>query len=116
MIWQMPSNHPGVSFNTVEDDTITALKKLRAIFKRKYNKTPALDLIDSPTKAAENKHPAVLIQPVLTSPIKHTSQTRSQTEVNKVPANVSESQYSSQLFLIGHYEYKYFVSFVLQFL
>jgi hypothetical protein len=66
-------------------------------FQKKYNKTPAPDLIDSPIKAAENKHPAVLIQPVLTSPIKHTYQTRSQKEVNKVPAHVSEYLDSSQL-------------------
>jgi hypothetical protein len=34
---------------------------------------------------------------VLTSPIKHTYQTRSQIQVNTVPAHVSESQNSSQL-------------------
>jgi hypothetical protein len=45
----------------------------RAIFKRKYNKISAQHLIDSPIKATENKCPAVLIPPVLTSPIKHTN-------------------------------------------
>jgi hypothetical protein len=51
--------HPDVHFNTVGDDTISALITLAAIFKRKYNKIPAQHLIDSPLKAAENKRPAV---------------------------------------------------------
>jgi hypothetical protein len=89
--------HPDVPFNTVGYDTITALTTLSAIFKRKYNKTPSPELIDSPIKATENKRPAVLIHPVLTSPIKHIYQTRSKTEVNKVHAHVSESRDSTQL-------------------
>jgi hypothetical protein len=89
--------HPDVPFNTVGDDTISALTTLSAIFKRKYNKIPAQHLIDSPIKAAENKRPTVLIQPVLTSPIKHTYKTRSQTQVNTIPAHVSESQDLPQL-------------------
>jgi hypothetical protein len=44
--------HPDVHFNTVEYDTIRTLTKLSAIFKRKYNKSPAQHLIDSPIKAA----------------------------------------------------------------
>jgi hypothetical protein len=68
--------HPDVPFNTVGDNTITELTTLAAIFKRKYNKIPAPHIIDYQIKAAENKHPAVSIQPVLTSPIKHTFQTR----------------------------------------
>jgi hypothetical protein len=44
--------HPDVPINTVGDDTITALETLAAILKRKYNKTPTPDLIDSPIKAA----------------------------------------------------------------
>jgi hypothetical protein len=89
--------HMDVTFNTVGDDTISALTTLAAIFKIKYNNIPAPHLIDSPIKAAENKHPAVLIQPVLTSPIKRTYQTRSQKQVNSVPLHVSESRDSSQL-------------------
>jgi hypothetical protein len=89
--------HPDVPFNTVGEDTISALTTLAAIFKRKYNKIPAQHLIDSPIKAAENKRPAVLIQPVPASPSKHTYQTISQTQVNTVPAHVSESRDSSQL-------------------
>jgi hypothetical protein len=68
--------HLDVPFNIVGDDTVVALTTLSAIFKRKYNKIPAPYLIDSPIKAAENRRPAVLIQPVLTSPIKHSYQTR----------------------------------------
>jgi hypothetical protein len=89
--------HPDVYFNTVVDDTITALTTLSAIFKNNYNKPPVPELIDSPIKAAENKNPAVLIQPVLTSPVKHTYQTRSQTEANQVPVHVNESQNSHNL-------------------
>jgi hypothetical protein len=46
--------HPqtDVPFNTVGEDTITALTTLAAIFKRKYNKIPTPDIIDSPIKAA----------------------------------------------------------------
>jgi hypothetical protein len=44
--------YPDVPFNTVGDDTISALTTLAAIFKRKYNKSPAQHLIDSPIKAA----------------------------------------------------------------
>jgi hypothetical protein len=69
-------HHPDGPFNPVGDDTINALTLLSAIFKNKYNKPPAPELIDSPLKAAENKRPAVLIQPMLTSPVKHTYQTR----------------------------------------
>jgi hypothetical protein len=70
---------------------------LREIFRNKYNKPPEPELIDSPIMAAENKHPVVLIQLVLTSPVKQNYQTRSQTEVNQVPAHVNESQNSPQL-------------------
>jgi hypothetical protein len=79
--------HPDFPFNTVGEDAISALTTLAAIFKRKYNTIPAQHLIDSPNKAAENKRPAVLIQPVIISSINHTYQTRSQTEVNKVPSH-----------------------------
>jgi hypothetical protein len=89
--------HPNVPFNAFGDDTITALKTLATIFKNKYNKPPAPELIESPIKATENKRHAVLIQPVLTSPVRHTYQTKSQTEVNQVPAHVSESHTSPQL-------------------
>jgi hypothetical protein len=87
----LKNSHPGAPFNTIGYDTITALTNLSAIFKNTYNKPLEPELIDSPIKAAENKRPAVLIQPVLTSPGKHTYKTRSQTELNQVPFHVSES-------------------------
>jgi hypothetical protein len=90
-------HHPDVTFNRVGDDTKKALATLSAIFKNNYNKPPVPELIDSPIKDAENKSPAVLIQPVLTSPVKHNSQTRSQTEANQVPAHFIESPKSPQL-------------------
>jgi hypothetical protein len=83
--------HSDVPFNIVGDETVTALTTLASIFKIKYNKTQFPYLVDSPIKAAENKLPAVLIQPVLTSQIKHTYQTWSKTEVNESPAHVSGS-------------------------
>jgi hypothetical protein len=69
-------HHRDGPFNPVGDDTIKTLTTLSAIFKNKHNKPPAPELIDSTLKGAKNKHPAVLIQPVLTSPVKHTYQTR----------------------------------------
>jgi hypothetical protein len=44
--------HPDVPLNTVGDNTITALTTLAAIFKRKYNNIPALNLRDSTIKSA----------------------------------------------------------------
>jgi hypothetical protein len=71
--------HPDFPFSKIWDDTITVLTPVAAIFKNKYKKPSAPVIIDCPIKAAENKCPAVLIQPVITSPVKHNYQTRSQT-------------------------------------
>ena len=83
--------HPDATFETIVDDSITALTKLAAIF-TKINNPPVQATTTSP-KAAENKHPEALAQPVLTSPVKHKHQTKLQTR-NKpsAPANVIESQ------------------------
>jgi hypothetical protein len=87
-----------VHFATIGDATITALTTVAAMFKNKLKKPSALEIIESPIKAAENKRPAVLIQPVIASPVKHNYHTRSQTEVNHTyPVNVIESQNSPQL-------------------
>jgi hypothetical protein len=66
-------NHPhtDVPSSTFGFDKIMALTTLAAIFKNKYKKPSAPVIIDSPFKAAENKHPAVIIIPVITSPVKH---------------------------------------------
>jgi hypothetical protein len=92
--------HPGVPFSTIGDETITALTTLAAIFKNKFKKPLAPVIIESPIKAAANKHPAVLIQPIITSPTKHNYHTVSHTEVNQAPANFIESQKSPQPLMV----------------
>jgi hypothetical protein len=84
--------HPYVPFAQVEDDTIIALSQLAASFKNKFQKPLALELVQAPIKAAENKQPAALVQPILTSPMNHNYQTRSQR-----PASVNESRNSPLL-------------------
>jgi hypothetical protein len=74
--------HPEVPFAQVGDDTIAALTKLAEIFKNKFEKVQAPGLSNAPAKAAENKRPANLSQPILTSPVQQQYQTRSQTTVN----------------------------------
>jgi hypothetical protein len=69
---------PAVPFAPVGDDTIAALTQLAEIFKNKFQKVKASELSNAPIKAAENRRPAVLAQPILTSPIQHKHQTRSQ--------------------------------------
>jgi hypothetical protein len=70
--------HPYVPFTKIGDDTITVLSQLATIFKNKFQKPSAPEIIQSPIKAAENKQPSALIQPILTSPMNHNYQTRSQ--------------------------------------
>jgi hypothetical protein len=73
---------PAVPFAQVGDDTIDALRKLAEIFKNKFQKVQAPGLSNAPAKAAENKKPAVLSQPILTSPVQQQYQTRSQIIIN----------------------------------
>jgi hypothetical protein len=61
--------HPEVPLAQVRDDTIAALTKLAVIFKNKFQKVQAPGLSNAPAKAAENKRPAVLFQPILNSPM-----------------------------------------------
>jgi hypothetical protein len=63
--------HPEVPFAQVGDDTITALSQLAAIFKNKFQKPTAPELLQAPLKAAENKQPAALAHPILTSTMKN---------------------------------------------
>jgi hypothetical protein len=65
--------HPEFPFSQVGDDTIIALTQLAPIFKNKFQKPTAPELIQ-----AENKQPAALAHPILTSPMQHKYQTRSQ--------------------------------------
>jgi hypothetical protein len=74
--------HPEVPFAQVVDYTIAALTKLAEIFKNKFQKVQAPGLSNAPAKAAENKRPAVLTQPLLTSPMQQQYQARSQTIIN----------------------------------
>jgi hypothetical protein len=74
--------HPEVPFAQVRYDTIAALTKLAEIFKSKFQKNQAPGLSNAPAKAAENKRPAFLSQPILSSPMQQQYQTRSQTIIN----------------------------------
>jgi hypothetical protein len=74
--------HPDFPFAQVGDDTITALSQLAAIFKTKFQKPLAPELVQAPIKAAEKEQPAALVQPILISPMKHKYQTRSQRSTN----------------------------------
>jgi hypothetical protein len=65
--------HPEVPFAHVGDDKITALTQLAEIFKKKFQKAKLPELTHAPIKAAENKRPATLIQPALTSPMQQVS-------------------------------------------
>jgi hypothetical protein len=47
--------HSHVPFATVGDDTITALSQLSEIFKNKFQKPLAPELVQAPVKAARNK-------------------------------------------------------------
>jgi hypothetical protein len=60
--------HPEVPFAQVSDDRIKALAQLATIFKNKFQKPTAPELIQALLKAAENTQPAALAQPILTSP------------------------------------------------
>jgi hypothetical protein len=70
--------HPEVLFCHVGDDTITAFTQLAEIFKNKFQKSKSPELTHLPTKAVENKRPVALTQPLLTSPMQHKYQNRSQ--------------------------------------
>jgi hypothetical protein len=61
--------HPEVPFAQVGDDTIEALAKLAEIFKNKFQKVQTPRLSNAPAKTAENKIPADLSHPILTSPL-----------------------------------------------
>jgi hypothetical protein len=71
--------HHEVPFTQVGDDTI-ALTKLANFFKNKFQKAPGLS--NAPAKAAKNKKPADLSQPILTFPVQQHYQMRSQTIIN----------------------------------
>jgi hypothetical protein len=93
-------SHTNVLFSTIGDytNTNTSLAQLATLFKNKFQKPLAPEIRHLPIKATENKQPAALIQPILTSPMKHNYQTRSHNQVSPtVLTNVIGSQNSPQL-------------------
>jgi hypothetical protein len=94
--------HPEVQFTQVSDDTITALAQLATIFKNKFQKPSAPKLIQAPLKAAENKQPAALSHPILTSPMQHNYQTRSQRPISVNPARNTPSLSRAATPMAGH--------------
>jgi hypothetical protein len=74
--------HPAVPFTQLGGDTIAAFMQLAEIFKNKFQKVKAPELSNAPIKAAENKIPIVMAQPILISPIQHKHQKISQTTIN----------------------------------
>jgi hypothetical protein len=74
--------HPEFPFAQVGDDTISALTQLAEIFKNKFQTVKAPELSNAPIKAAKNKRPDVMAQPILTSPMQHKFQTRSKTTIH----------------------------------
>jgi hypothetical protein len=97
--------HPEVPFAQVGDDTITALAQLATIFKNKFQKLSAPQLIQAPLKAAENKHPEAFAQPIITSTTQHTYQTRSQRPVNVSTARNTPSLPRVVTPMTGHAAY-----------
>jgi hypothetical protein len=82
MINALKNPHPDVPFAHVGDNTIAALTRLAEIFKNKFQKHKSPELSTSPIKAAENKRPPSLTQPIVSSPQQHKYQTRSQTAID----------------------------------
>jgi hypothetical protein len=89
--------HLDVQFATVGEGAITALSQLALIFKNKFQKPLAPEIVQAPVKAAGNKKTAALVQPILNSPTKHNYQTRSQHVSLIQPANISQSRNSPLL-------------------
>jgi hypothetical protein len=79
----LKNTHPAVPFAQVGDDTIATLTQLAEIFKNNFQKVKAPELSNAPIKAAENKRPAVMAQPIMTSTMQHKHHTISQTTINK---------------------------------
>jgi hypothetical protein len=73
---------PDIPFAQVGDDTIAALTQLAEIFKNRFQTVKAPKLSNAPIKAAKNKRPAIMAQPILTSTMQHKYNTRSQTTIN----------------------------------
>jgi hypothetical protein len=71
MINALKNPHHEVPFAKLGDDTIAALTQLAEILKNKFQTVKAPELSNARIKAAENKRPAIMAQPILTSPMQH---------------------------------------------
>jgi hypothetical protein len=78
----LKQSHTAVPFAQVGDDTIEAPRTLAEIFKNKFQKVQTPGLSNAPAKTAENKSPANLSHPILTSSVQQQYQMRSQTIIN----------------------------------
>jgi hypothetical protein len=90
MTYALKHPHPDVPFATIGDDTITALETLSKIFTKKFTKPKANNVPPSPQKTASNKRQGSKLQPVITSPIKHYHQPRTETKANQKNENVQQ--------------------------
>jgi hypothetical protein len=88
MATELKLPHPEVPFAQVGDDTITALTQLVAIFKNKFQKSKAPDLTQAPLRTIENKKPAALAHPILTSPMQHKYHTRLKSPISASTAHI----------------------------
>jgi hypothetical protein len=79
---QLQNPHPKVPLTHVGDDTISALTALAEIFKLKFQKVHTPALPDAPPKVTQRTCPTELSNPILTSPIPPSHQTKSQTTIH----------------------------------
>jgi hypothetical protein len=82
--------NPDFPFATIGDDTITALATLSEIFTIKFTKPEVNNVPPSPKKTASNTWQRPKLQPVITLPIKHYHQPRTQTNSNQTFHNVQQ--------------------------
>jgi hypothetical protein len=74
--------HPEVPFTHVGDDTISALTALAEIFKLKFEKVHLPIIPAPPDQVTQRICPAESSNPILTSPVPPSRQTRSQTTIH----------------------------------
>jgi hypothetical protein len=98
MMDALSHHHHDAPFTTIVDDTIIVLTSLADIFKNKFQNPSAPQIAhQSPLKAAENKRPAALIQPVIRSPSKDVYQTLLNTQIHPLlHTNAIEPQNAPQ--------------------
>jgi hypothetical protein len=75
--------HPDVPFGTIGDDTIASLATLSEISTKNFTTPETNNVPPSPQTIASYTRQRSELQPVITSPIKHYHQPRSQTKSNR---------------------------------